>query len=72
MEAVGLSVNRLIRISYGPFQLGQLKAGEVEEVRPKIMRDQLGLELPDPTGTATRKPKAVQRGPRKRPNSPRG
>ncbi|WP_370285141.1 pseudouridine synthase [Pseudooceanicola nanhaiensis] len=48
MEAVGLSVNRLIRISYGPFQLGQLKAGEVEEVRPKIMRDQLGLEAETP------------------------
>lgn len=43
MEAVGLSVNRLIRISYGPFQLGQLKSGSVEEVRPRILRDQLGL-----------------------------
>ena len=72
MEAVGLNVNRLIRISYGPFQLGELKPGEVEELRRKVVRDQLGLELPDPTGTATRKPKAVQRGPRKRPNSPRG
>lgn len=44
MESVGLSVNRLIRVSYGPFQLGQLKAGEVEEVRSKIVRDQLGLD----------------------------
>ena len=40
---VGLSVNRLIRISYGPFQLGDLKPGDVEEVRRKLMRDQLGL-----------------------------
>ncbi|MDF1728888.1 MAG: pseudouridine synthase, partial [Sulfitobacter sp.] len=32
MEAVGLQVNRLIRISYGPFQLGELKAGAVEEL----------------------------------------
>jgi len=47
MEAVGLKVNRLIRVSYGPFQLGQLKQGAVEEVRPKILRDQLGLPGPD-------------------------
>ncbi len=44
MEAVGLTVNRLIRVSYGPFQLGQLKSGAVEEVRARVLRDQLGLE----------------------------
>ncbi|MDF1801762.1 pseudouridine synthase [Thalassovita sp.] len=44
MEAIGLTVNRLIRISYGPFQLGQLKSGGVEEIRRKIVRDQLGLD----------------------------
>lgn len=44
MEAVGLSVNRLLRVSYGPFQLGNLKSGEVEEVRRKVLRDQLGLD----------------------------
>ncbi len=44
MEAVGLIVNRLIRISYGPFQLGNLKPGAVEEIRPKVLRDQLGME----------------------------
>ncbi|WP_204113499.1 pseudouridine synthase [Shimia biformata] len=44
MESVGLSVTRLIRVSYGPFQLGNLKPGEVEEVRRKVMRDQLGLD----------------------------
>ncbi|GIT90870.1 hypothetical protein JANAI62_13240 [Jannaschia pagri] len=41
-EAVGLYVNRLIRVSYGPFQLGTLPVGEVEEVKPRILRDQLG------------------------------
>lgn len=46
MEAVGFRVNRLIRISYGPFQLGELKAGTVEEVRARVMRDQLGMEQP--------------------------
>jgi len=55
MESVGLVVNRLIRISYGPFQLGDLKAGEVEEIRRKIVRDQLGIEAGDPTGTAKSK-----------------
>ncbi len=44
MEAVGLTVNRLIRVSYGPFQLGQLKSGAVEEVRARVLRDQLGPE----------------------------
>ncbi len=56
MEHVGLSVNRLIRVSFGPFQLGKLKAGELEEVRRKILRDQLGL-----APTATIKVKRPQR-----------
>jgi len=42
MEAVGFTVNRLIRLSYGPFQLGDLAPGAVEEVRPKVLADQLG------------------------------
>ena len=43
MEHVGFMVNRLIRISYGPFQLGNLKPGEIKEVRPKVVKDQVGL-----------------------------
>ncbi|MEP1536872.1 MAG: pseudouridine synthase [Paracoccaceae bacterium] len=59
MEAVGLTVNRLIRLSYGPFQLGELAQGEVEEVRQRIMRDQLGLA---PNAEPETKPKSkVQR-----------
>ena len=42
MEAIGLAVNRLIRVSYGPFQLGDLARGAVEEVRPKVLADQMG------------------------------
>ena len=42
MEAIALDVNRLIRVSYGPFQLGDLARGEVEEVRQKVLADQLG------------------------------
>ena len=45
LQYIGLSVNRLIRISYGPFQLNTLKAGAVEEIRRKVLRDQLGLEI---------------------------
>lgn len=43
MSHIGLTVNRLIRISYGPFRLNELQPGEVEEVKPRILRDQLGL-----------------------------
>jgi 23S rRNA pseudouridine2605 synthase len=43
LEAVGLVVNRLIRVSYGPFQLGELEPGQVEEVRGRVLADQLGL-----------------------------
>lgn len=42
MEHLGYPVNRLIRISYGPFQLGRLSKGEVEEVSPGVLRDQTG------------------------------
>jgi 23S rRNA pseudouridine2605 synthase len=53
MTAINLTVNRLIRISYGPFRLGDLEPGMVEEVRPKVLRDQLGLaEEPAPKTTA--------------------
>jgi len=44
-EHLGLNVNRLIRISFGPFMLGDLKAGEVEDIKPHILADQLGPEL---------------------------
>jgi len=45
MGALGLEVNRLIRISYGPFQLGDLPEGQVLEVRGRTLRDQLGPRL---------------------------
>ncbi len=66
IEAVNMTVNRLLRVSYGPFQLGNLKAGEVEELRARVVRDQLGLdkdfkpaEQPKPKVNRTRRP---QRG----------
>ena len=71
MIAVGLAVNRLIRVSYGPFQLGQLKPGEVSEVRGRVLRDQLGLEEP-PEPAAPRKPprKGPQRAPARAADTP--
>ncbi len=44
MAAIGLTVNRLIRVSYGPFRLNEMQPGDVEEVRPRVLRDQLGLD----------------------------
>ncbi len=58
MEHVGLVVNRLIRVSYGPFMLRDLKQGAVEEVKPRVVRDQLGLSS---EGHAVAKKKPVRR-----------
>ena len=44
-EHLGLVVNRLIRISFGPFALGDLAAGAAEEVKPRVLIDQLGAKL---------------------------
>jgi 23S rRNA pseudouridine2605 synthase len=42
---LGLATNRLIRVSYGPFQLGELAPGDLREVRGRVLRDQLGAKL---------------------------
>ncbi|MGA0606354.1 pseudouridine synthase [Phenylobacterium sp. VNQ135] len=46
LEALGLKVNRLIRLSYGPFALGTLGLGEIEEVGPRVIREQLADHIP--------------------------
>ena len=61
MEDIGLSVNRLLRVSYGPFQLGALKPGEVEEIRRRVVRDQLGLDTDDKPNQAPKRPARPQR-----------
>ena len=60
---LGLSVNRLIRVSFGPFQLGDLGEGEVEEVRTRVLREQLGERViaasgadPTPPAPAAQRP----------------
>jgi 23S rRNA pseudouridine2605 synthase len=42
---LGLEVNRLIRVSYGPFQLGELAEGEVQEIKSRVLREQLGEKV---------------------------
>lgn len=45
MEHVGLTVNRLIRTSYGPFNLSDMQENEVKEVSAKVLREQIGRIL---------------------------
>jgi len=45
LEHLGLRVNRLIRVSFGPFQLGDLAEGSVEEIRTRHLREQLGERI---------------------------
>ncbi len=44
-EHIGHPVNRLIRVAYGPFQLGNMKAGEVKPVSGKILKNALGNQF---------------------------
>jgi 23S rRNA pseudouridine2605 synthase len=39
---LGLAVSRLIRVSFGPFQLGDLAEGAIEEIKTRVLREQLG------------------------------
>jgi 23S rRNA pseudouridine2605 synthase len=50
LGSLGLNVNRLIRISFGPFQLGELAEGSVLEIKGRILRDQLGDKLIEESG----------------------
>ncbi|MCX5570787.1 pseudouridine synthase [Kaistia nematophila] len=50
LSSIGLDVNRLIRVSYGPFQLGDLAEGEAVEIKGRVLRDQLGEKLAKESG----------------------
>jgi 23S rRNA pseudouridine2605 synthase len=63
---IGLETNRLIRVSYGPFQLGELAEGEVREIRGRVLRDQLGTKLARAAGADFEAPL------RPSPSPPRG
>lgn len=70
LEVLGLKVNRLIRLSYGPFALGTLMPGEVEEVGPRVIREQLAQHiaaqnLPKGDRPLWRAPSKAAAGPRR-------
>ena len=50
LGALGLTVGRLIRVSFGPFQLGDLEEGAVREIKGRTLRDQLGDKLIEESG----------------------
>lgn len=62
LESIGLTVNRLIRLAYGPFQLGTLPVGAVEEVGPRVIRELLAEHIrPEnlPTGNSVETPAPI-------------
>lgn len=70
LEYMGLTVNRLIRLAYGPFQLGTLPVGSVEEVGPRVIREMLAQHIrPEnlPTGNTVETPAPI---PGRRTSSP--
>jgi 23S rRNA pseudouridine2605 synthase len=85
MEHLGWPVSRLIRVAYGPFQLGSLPEGQVEEVPTKVVKEQLGeggtawakadteerARPPAPHSTASRPSSSRPSGPRKSPHADR-
>src|SRR5262245_44605306 len=62
LGALGLQVNRLIRVSYGPFQLGELPEGEIAEIFTRHLREQLGERIAAQAGAEFSGP-IVQRAP---------
>ena len=64
LESLGLAVTRLIRISFGPFQLGELAEGAIETVPTRVLRDQLGPALAAQAGVdlEPREEPVVRRG----------
>jgi len=75
MTEVGLVVNRLIRVSYGPFRLNTMEPGDVVEVKAKVLREQLGMQGGDSddrkTGTARPSRAMGAGGPDRKPRPPR-
>ena len=59
---LGLEVNRLIRVSYGPFQLAELAEGQVEEVKTRVLRDQLGEKIAALAGADFNRPMQGEAG----------
>jgi 23S rRNA pseudouridine2605 synthase len=71
LRHLGLHVARLIRVSFGPFQLGELGDGEIEEVPTRVLRDQLGEKLARAAGADFSAPILVRRQPEERTSEER-
>jgi 23S rRNA pseudouridine2605 synthase len=72
LGSLGLDVNRLIRTSYGPFQLSDLAPGGVAEVERRVLRDQMGPAMAEIFGLSGRAPEpksTVKAGAAQRPKS---
>jgi 23S rRNA pseudouridine2605 synthase len=76
MAHLGLEVNRLIRVSYGPFQLGELEEGQVEEVKTRVLREQLGEKIAALAGADFNRPmpgeKSGEKSDEEETEAPRG
>lgn len=68
LGALGLTVNRLIRLSYGPFQLGDLEEGTVRQIPAKVLREQMGAEGADVSMIQDEEPAAARAA--SRPGTP--
>ena len=68
---LGLTVARLIRVSFGPFQLGELAEGAVEEVPTRVLREQLGERLVTLSGADFSTPLSSRRSESKERTRPR-
>lgn len=74
MEHLGLRVNRLIRIAYGPFQLGELHRDTVREVSARILKERTGFGNPHPKHISAKLPRTKLKAEptnRKRPKQDR-
>ena len=69
MEHLGYVTSRLIRVAYGPFQLGELERGTAAEITGKVLRDQLGVAV-ESRETAVSPPPAMAPKPPRRPAAP--
>lgn len=75
MAHLGLEVNRLIRVSYGPFQLGEIEEGKVEEVKTRVLREQLGDKIAALAGADFNRPMPGEKSETEKPDdtdAPRG
>jgi 23S rRNA pseudouridine2605 synthase len=72
MAHLGLEVNRLIRVSYGPFQLGELAEGQVEEVKTRVLREQLGEKIAALAGADFNRPMPGDKSAEEDADAPRG